>query len=380
MVLDGLKKFFNRIGGITVDSTKKVGEGVSVPVDKLGKLSSKAGNVTSKAGNVTSKVGKLKSGTDKASSGLKITPSTKAKSTVKRTSPRVIGKMRMDKDEIEIFKELIDKKYDRTANPVPEKTAKKESFQKASLEELLKEDEKKGLDPKMIIVIGGISFVVVFMLMVILGFGILIGGAFGLIILMMSIVIIFLPNMQRGSRSNEASRELPFALRQMATELRAGIGMHDSMRSVALSGYGPLSEEFARALEEIKYGETTEKALTDMSDRIDSEGLKRAVYQITRTLSSGGDLAKTLNVIAEDTAYELRMKLKDYAQKLNSFTMIYMFVAILGPVITMIMLIAASTVMGAILPPIVLLLMYLFLFPLIVGFMAFMIKRLEPQV
>jgi flagellar protein FlaJ len=36
--------------------------------------------------------------------------------------------------------------------------------------------------------------------------------------------------------------------------------------------------------------------------------------------------------------------------------------------------------MGAILPPILLLLMYLFLFPMIVGFMAFMIKRLEPQV
>ena len=36
MVFDGLKNFFNRIGGITVDSSKKVGEGVSVPVDKLG--------------------------------------------------------------------------------------------------------------------------------------------------------------------------------------------------------------------------------------------------------------------------------------------------------------------------------------------------------
>lgn len=373
MVFAGLKKFFNRIGGMTVDSTKKVGEGVSGPVDKLGKLSSRASNVTSKASNVRSKAGKV-------GSGLKMSSS--SKSTVKRTSSRVIGKMRMDKDEIEIFKELIDKKYDRDrgAKPLPEKTAKKEAFHKASLEELLKEDEKKGLEPRMIVVIGGISFIVVFLLMVILGFGILIGGAFGLVILMMSVVIIFLPNMKRGSRSNEASRELPFALRQMATELRAGIGMHDSMRSVALSGYGALSEEFARALEEIKYGETTEKALTDMSDRIDSEGLKRAVYQITRTLSSGGDLAKTLNVIAEDTAYELRMKLKDYAQKLNAFTMIYMFVAILGPVITMIMLIAASTVMGAILPPIVLLIMYLFLFPLIVGFMAFMIKRLEPQV
>jgi flagellar protein FlaJ len=371
MVFGGLKKFFNRIGGMTVDSTKKVGEGVSVPVDRFNKLSSRSANISSKSDNA-------KSTAEKLTSGLNISSS--KKSTVKRTSPRVIEKMRMDKDEIEIFKELIDKKYDRGAKPVPEKTAKKKALQKASLEELLKEDEKKGLEPKMIMVMGGISFVVVFMLMIVLGFGIIIGAVFGLIILLMAGAIVFLPNIQKGSRSNEASRELPFALRQMATELRAGIGMHDSMRSVALSGYGPLSEEFARTLEEIKYGETTEKALTDMGERVNSEGLTRAIYQITRTLSSGGDLAKTLNVIAEDIAYELRMKLKDYAQKLNSFTMIYMFVAILGPVITMIMLIAASTVMGSVLPPILLLILYLFLFPMIVAFMAFMIKRLEPQV
>ncbi len=364
MVFEGLKKFFNRIGGVTVDSSKKVGEGVSVPVDRLGKLGSKGKKLRPKKGKLSLGFGRK---------------SSSSKSTVKRTSPRVIEKMRMDKDEIEIFKELIDKKYDRKEKPSQDKV-KKEVFQKASLEELLKEDEKQGLEPRMIMVMGGISFVVVFMLMIVLGFGVIIGGVFGFIILMMSVVLVFLPNMKKGSRSNEVSRELPFALRQMATELRAGIGMHDSMKSVALSGYGALSEEFARALEEIKYGETTEKALIDMSDRIDSEGLRRAVYQITRTLSSGGDLAKTLNVIAEDIAYELRMKLKDYAQKLNSFTMIYMFVAILGPVITMIMLIAASTVMGALLPPIVLLLLYLFLFPMIVAFMAFMIKRLEPQV
>ena len=117
-----------------------------------------------------------------------------------------------------------------------------------------------------------------------------------------------------------------------------------------------------------------------MSERINSEGLQRAVYQITRTLNSGGNLAKTLSVIADDIAYELRMKLKDYAQKLNSFTMIYMFIAILFPVITMIMLIAASTVMGAIIPPILLLIVYLFFFPAIVIFMAYIIKRLEPQI
>ena len=367
MAFDGLKKLFNRIGGITVDSSKKVGNGVSTPVERLRdrpdrkKDKKKALKPEKKASSLLTE-------------GLK-------QNKVPKQSSRVIERMRMDKDEIDIFKELIDKKHEpaQKAKETKEAKQKKDAYNKASLEKLLKEEEKEGLDPKMIIVLGAVSFALVFGIIVIMGFGIELGLAFGLAIFMMAMFIIFLPNIQKGKKNSEASRELPFALRQMATELRAGIGLHDSMRSVSLSGYGALSEEFARALEEIKYGETTEKALTDMSERINSEGLKRAVNQITRTLSSGGDLAKTLSVIADDTAYEMRMKLKDYAMKLNSFTMIYMFIAILGPVITMIMLIAASTVMGPLIPPILLLILYLFLFPMIVAFMAFMIKRLEPQ-
>lgn len=355
---DGLKKILNKIGGATIDSSKKVGEGVQKPVNKIGRVGS----------NITRP--KIKGPEFK---GFKYP------FRAQKTSPRVIERMKMDKEEIQMFKELIDKKYERKDDSKEDK-ARRDVYQKAALEEILKEEEKETLDPKLIIGMGAVSFVVVLVLMIGLGFGIEIGLVFGMLIFFMSAVIVFLPRLQSGKRSSEASRELPFALRQMATELRAGLGLHESMRSVALSGYGSLSEEFARTLEEIKYGETTEKALLDMSERINSEGLKRAIYQITRTLSSGGDLAKTLNVIAEDTAYEMRMKLKDYAQKLNSFTMIYMFVAILGPVILMIMLIAASTVMGPMFPPMVLLILYLFLFPLIVAFMAFMIKRLEPQI
>lgn len=362
MAFDGLKKIFDMIGGATIDSSKKVGEGVQKPVNKISNIKSPVG----KMGGIRSI---SRPGNDDTKTSFK----------PEKTSSRVIERMQMDKDEIQMFKELIDKKYEKKDKSKEEK-AQRDVYNKAALEELLKEEEKEGLDPKLIMGMGAISFVVVMVLMIALGFGIEIGLVFGMLIFLMSGVIVFLPKLQSGSRSSEASRELPFALRQMATELRAGIGLHESMRSVALSGYGPLSEEFARALEEIKYGETTENALIDMSERINSEGLTRAIYQITRTLSSGGDLSRTLNVIAEDTAYEMRMKLKDYAQKLNSFTMIYMFVAILGPVILMIMLIAASTVMGPMFPPILLLIMYLFLFPMIVGFMAFMIKRLEPQI
>lgn len=356
MAFDGLKKIFDKIGGATIDSSKKVGEGVQAPVNKLGNMNISRPEIKG--------------------SGIK---KFKPQLNRQKESPRVIERMKMDKDEIQMFKELIDKKYERKDKSKDEQ-ARRDVYNKAALEEILKEEEKEGVDPKLIMGMGAVSFVVVVVLMTALGFGIAVGLVFGLLIFMMAGVILFLPKLQKGKRSSEASRELPFALRQMATELRAGLGLHESMRSVALSGYGPLSEEFARTLEEIRYGETTENALIDMSERINSEGLKRAIYQITRTLSSGGDLSRTLNVIAEDTAYEMRMKLKDYAQKLNSFTMIYMFVAILGPVILMIMLIAATTVQGPLFPPIVLLILYLFLFPMVVGFMAFMIKRLEPQI
>lgn len=358
MAFDGLKKIFDILGGATINSSKKVGEGVQKPVNKIGDM----------------RANMPKGGIKRP--GIK---GFKPQFGSQKTSPRVIERMKMDKDEIQMFKELIDKKYEKKEESKEDK-AKRDVYQKAALEEILKEEEKEGLDPKLIMGMGAVSFVVILVLMVGLGFGIEIGLVFGLLIFFMSAIIVFLPKLQSGKRSSEASKELPFALRQMATELRAGLGLHESMKSVALSGYGPLSEEFARTLEEIKYGETTENALLDMSERINSEGLKRAIYQITRTLSSGGDLSRTLNVIAEDTAYEMRMKLKDYAQKLNSFTMIYMFVAILGPVILMIMLIAASTVMGPMFPPMVLLILYLFLFPMIVGFLAFMIKRLEPQI
>lgn len=383
MVFDGLKNFFNRIGGITIDSSRKVGGGVQAPVEKIGKIRPKRKTRDEKVKKPEKSESKFffRRKKKKKPTSFKSEDESDKRILPKpvKSAPRRIKRMRMDKEEIEMFKELIDKKYE-TPIKAEEDDEEKEALRKASLEEILKKEAKPTVNPRVILLIAGVSFALIVAVVVALGFGIEIGLVFGVIILMMALFIVFMPKMQRGRKSSAAARELPYALRQMATELRAGVGLHDSMRSIALSGYGPLSEEFARALEEIRYGETTEKALISMSERIDSDGLKRAVYQITRTLTSGGDLAKTLAVIAEDTAYELRMKLKDYAQKLNSFTMIYMFIAILGPVIAMIMLIAASTVMGAILPPVLLLILYLFLFPAIVAFMAFMIKRLEPQI
>jgi flagellar protein FlaJ len=205
--------------------------------------------------------------------------------------------------------------------------------------------------------------------------------AMAIILLFLMIVfgILYLPKMNKDKSTSEISKELPYALRQMVTELRSGKGLHDTISSIASSDYGALSFEFSRVIEEIKYGGNTEKALLNMSNRVSSDGLTRAVQQIVGTLRTGGNLASTLNIIAEDISFDLQIKLKEYSQKLNAFIMIYTFLAILGPVILLIMLMAASTVMGDIVPGDVVLIMYIFFFPMIVVFMGLMIKRLEPS-
>ncbi|MDR2623513.1 MAG: type II secretion system F family protein [Methanobrevibacter sp.] len=206
-----------------------------------------------------------------------------------------------------------------------------------------------------------------------------IGLIFLMVILMPIFFIIQYPKLQKEKVSSEISKELPYALRQMVTELKSGKGLHDTLKSIAISDYGTLSFQFSRTLEEIKYGETTENAMLNMSKRVDSQSLNRVLYQIVGSLKTGGNLSHILNVIAEDISHELRIRLKEYSQKLNGFVMIYTFLAVLTPVILLVLIMASSTVVGNLIPPQVILILYIFFFPMIVVFLGFFIKRLEPK-
>ncbi|MCQ2737221.1 MAG: type II secretion system F family protein [archaeon] len=205
------------------------------------------------------------------------------------------------------------------------------------------------------------------------------------LIILISIVLVFLtiiytPKMKMQNNSVYFSRELPYALRQLATELKSGKSLFNSLESVVQADYGVLSLEFSRVLEEIKYGETTEDAFIHLENRIKSDALSRVIREILSTLRIGGNLANSLSIIAEDINFEMRMKLKDYAQRLNAFIMIYTFIAILAPVVLLTLLLAASTVMGDFVPGDLLLILYGVFFPMLIIFLGFMIKKLEPKI
>lgn len=207
-----------------------------------------------------------------------------------------------------------------------------------------------------------------------------IGAMYLVIVAMFYMFLIYYPKIKQQRSYNDLNHELPYALRHMGIELKSGKGLHDTLITIRDADYGTFSKEINRVLEEVKFGKSTEDSLLEMSKRVKSEGLTRTIQQMIGTLRVGGNLANSLDVIAKDISFEMQIKLKEYSQKLNSFILIYTFIAILAPVISLIMLMASSTVMGDIISSNLLLLIYSVFFPIIVMFMGVLIKKLEPKI
>ncbi len=187
------------------------------------------------------------------------------------------------------------------------------------------------------------------------------------------------PGRKAKARVAEVNRVIPYALRHMATHLSSGIGLPETMTSISQADYGALSEEFERVIRDMHTGMSTEEALATMDRRVDSEPLRRAIRQIQRTLRTGGDLANILKLLADETAFEMRMKLRDYTQSLNMLTMIYMFASAVIPAMLLVTIAVGSSMGGAVLTPTSAAVLFLVLLPFMLFYFVMMIKRFEPR-
>lgn len=196
-------------------------------------------------------------------------------------------------------------------------------------------------------------------------------------------VCLLIPRSKAMARGDAISAELPFALRHMATELKSGIGLYRTIQAVAVADYGVLSEEFARTINEVEEGTETKEALSHLSSRTQSKALKNAIMHIVRAMKTGGNLSEIMNTIAKEVSFELREKIRDFSEKMNFFGVIFIFTAIVLPVMI--------SVLGAIknsplplplnipLDPTMLAIIYLVIMPMILIYLVVYIKSTQPK-
>lgn len=203
-----------------------------------------------------------------------------------------------------------------------------------------------------------------------------------------ALVILMIPRQKAITRGGEVSIELPFALRHMATELRAGIGLYRTIQAVASSDYGVLSEEFARVITEVEEGTDTKDALKHLALRTQSKALRNAIIHIGRALKTGGNLSESMSDIAEDVSFEMRMAVREFGERMNFFGVVFIF----GAIVMLVMM----TILGSIrnspisktlssfqsLPLTIPIMatIYLVVMPIILGMFLLFIKKSQPRV
>jgi tight adherence protein C len=141
------------------------------------------------------------------------------------------------------------------------------------------------------------------------------------------------------SRRERIRVELPDALDLLAVSVEAGLGLDGAITKLTEHMEGPLVEEFAMTLGEMRIGESRHVALRNMAERVPSRELAAFVRSVIQADQLGISLGRILRVQAADSRLRRQSAAEERAMKapikMLFPTVIFifpaMFIVILGP-------------------------------------------------
>ncbi len=185
---------------------------------------------------------------------------------------------------------------------------------------------------------GGLIFVL---------FGLLAGGLIsGLLLGLIGIGIGYLvPEFWLGGRIKARQKlilkMIPDTLDLLTISVRAGLGFDAALAKVVEKLPGPLSDEFRRALAEVRVGKARRDALRDMVPRTNVQPLSNFIGAIIQAEQLGVSISKVLQVQSEQLRIERRQRAEEQAAR-APIKMLFplvgcifpsLFIVILGPAI-----------------------------------------------
>jgi tight adherence protein C len=182
-------------------------------------------------------------------------------------------------------------------------------------------------------------------------FGLLIGGVVvGLFLGLVGFGIGFLiPEFWLGRRIKARQKlilkMIPDTLDLLTISVRAGLGFDGALAKVVEKLPGPLTDEFRRALAEVRVGKARRDALRDMVPRTNVQPLSNFIGAIIQAEQLGVSISKVLQVQSEQLRIERRQRAEEQAAR-APIKMLFplvgcifpsLFIVILGPAIISIM-------------------------------------------
>jgi len=151
--------------------------------------------------------------------------------------------------------------------------------------------------------------------------------------------------MRTRSRRERIRAELPDALDLLAVSVEAGLGFDGAISKLTEHMKGPLIDEFAMTLGEIRIGESRQTALKKMAERVPAPELAAFVRAVVQAEQLGISLGRILRVQAADSRLRRQAAAEEKAMKAPikmlfptvMFIFPAMFLVILGPALLNVM-------------------------------------------
>lgn len=102
----------------------------------------------------------------------------------------------------------------------------------------------------------------------------------------------------RKRRLARIDDQLPDALALLGNALRAGLSLSQAIEMASLDLADPIRYEFARAVSNLKLGQTMEEALSSFGERLPTDDIALFVQSVEVLRRTGGNLVETFNAIA----------------------------------------------------------------------------------
>jgi tight adherence protein C len=141
------------------------------------------------------------------------------------------------------------------------------------------------------------------------------------------------------ARHAQIRKALPDVIDLLVVSVEAGAGLDGALAEVCQRKKGPLPDEFARLLGEIRVGKTRRQAWQDMAQRVGEDNLSALVAALTQAEELGVSIAKALRTQSDSLRTRRSLQIREVAAALPVkllFPLIFfifpaLFVILLGP-------------------------------------------------